>query len=42
MIVLISGRVNVVIKDKFWDNIGKRMSVFEKILVYLVYVLNDD
>jgi len=42
VVVLISGRANVATKDKSWDNIGKRMSVFEKTPAYSVYVPNDD
>ena len=42
VIVVVSGRANVQTKHKSWDNIGKRMSVFEKTPAYSVYVPNDD
>ncbi|MFB5193518.1 5-deoxy-glucuronate isomerase [Neobacillus sp. KR4-4] len=42
VIVLVSGRANVQTKLKSWENIGKRMSVFEKTPAYSVYIPNDD
>lgn len=41
-IVLLSGLANAVTRSQTWDNIGKRMSVFEKIPPYAVYVPCSD
>lgn len=41
-VVILSGLANAATKSKHWDNIGKRMSVFEKIPAYTVYVPHDD
>lgn len=41
-IVLLSGKANVYTKQEIWENIGKRMNIFEKIPPYSVYIsLND-
>ncbi|MBO8163525.1 MAG: 5-deoxy-glucuronate isomerase [Brevibacillus sp.] len=37
-IVLLTGKANVTTKHEKWNNIGQRMSVFEKIPPYSVYV----
>jgi len=41
-LVLLSGKVNVTLSEKEFVNIGKRMSVFEKIPPYSVYIPNND
>lgn len=41
-VVLLSGFANVSTREHTWDNIGKRMSVFEKIPPYSVYVSTSD
>lgn len=41
-LVLLSGKANVKTKEEQWDNIGQRMSVFEQIPPYSVYVSNND
>lgn len=41
-IVLLSGRANIHTQEKQFDNIGKRMSVFEWIPPYSVYVPSSD
>ncbi|KQN99958.1 5-deoxy-glucuronate isomerase [Paenibacillus sp. Leaf72] len=41
-LVLLSGRADVRTQKEEWSNIGQRMSVFEKIPPYSVYVPNDD
>ncbi|WP_242143095.1 MULTISPECIES: 5-deoxy-glucuronate isomerase [unclassified Bacillus cereus group] len=41
-LVLLSGKANVATKEESFENIGKRMSVFEKIPPYSVYVPNQD
>jgi 5-deoxy-glucuronate isomerase len=41
-VVLLSGRANISTKEKQWENIGKRMTVFEKIPPFSVYVSSDD
>lgn len=41
-LVLLSGKVNVNTKNEQFANIGKRMSVFEKIRPFSVYVPNND
>jgi 5-deoxy-glucuronate isomerase len=41
-IVLLQGKANVATKDKSWENIGKRMSIFEKIPPFSVYVPSND
>ncbi|NOU91201.1 5-deoxy-glucuronate isomerase [Paenibacillus sp. LMG 31460] len=41
-LVLLTGKADVVTKQAEWKNIGQRMSVFEKIPPYSVYVPNDD
>ncbi|WP_407272092.1 5-deoxy-glucuronate isomerase [Radiobacillus sp. PE A8.2] len=41
-VVLLSGKANVKTKHKQFDEIGKRMSVFEKIPPYSIYVPNQD
>jgi 5-deoxy-glucuronate isomerase len=41
-IVLLSGLANVSTCEQTWENIGKRMSVFEKIPPYSVYVSTSD
>ncbi|MDP4098768.1 5-deoxy-glucuronate isomerase [Paenibacillus sp. P96] len=41
-IVLLSGLANVATMNQTWNNIGKRMSVFEKIPPYSVYVPSSD
>lgn len=41
-LVLLSGKADVSTSTKSWDNIGERMSVFEKIPPYSVYVPNGD
>ncbi|MFJ7368811.1 5-deoxy-glucuronate isomerase [Lysinibacillus sp. NPDC098008] len=40
--LLLSGKANAKTKKKSWDNIGQRMSVFEKTAAYSVYAPNDD
>lgn len=37
-IVLLSGKANVVTSKQVWNNIGERMSIFEQIAPYAVYV----
>ncbi|WP_277679594.1 5-deoxy-glucuronate isomerase [Gracilibacillus dipsosauri] len=41
-IVLLSGKADVQTKDQNFENIGERMSIFEKIPPYSVYVPNQD
>ncbi|RXZ82889.1 5-deoxy-glucuronate isomerase [Paenibacillaceae bacterium] len=41
-LVLLSGKANVSTDDQSWQEIGKRMSVFEQIPPYSVYVPNDN
>jgi 5-deoxy-glucuronate isomerase len=41
-IVFLNGRANVSTKNNKWENIGQRMSVFEKIPPYSVYVPSGD
>ncbi len=41
-LVLLSGLATVKTRDERWENIGKRMSVFEKTPPYSVYVPNAD
>ncbi|MFC0333772.1 5-deoxy-glucuronate isomerase [Paenibacillus sepulcri] len=41
-LVLLSGKANVKTADQEWRNIGQRMSVFERIPPYSVYVPNDN
>lgn len=41
-IVLLSGRANVLAGGQQYNNIGQRMSVFERIPPYAVYVPNDE
>jgi len=41
-VVLLSGLANVSTREHTWENIGKRMSVFEKIPPYSVYVSTLD
>lgn len=41
-LVLLSGKANVKTNEKEFNNIGKRMSVFEKTPPYSVYVPNND
>jgi len=41
-LVLLSGRADVITLQATWNNIGKRMSVFERIPPYSVYVPNGD
>ena len=41
-VVLLSGLANVSSREQTWDNIGKRMSVFEKIPPYSVYISTSD
>lgn len=41
-IVLLSGIASITTTDERYEHIGKRMSVFEKIPPYAVYVPNDD
>lgn len=41
-VVLLSGRTNASTKLKSWENIGERMSVFDKTPSYTVYIPNDD
>ena len=41
-LVLLSGKADVQTKEESFKNIGKRMSVFEKIPPYSVYIPNDD
>lgn len=41
-VVLISGKANARTTNKSWDNIGDRMSVFEKKPAYAVYVSSND
>lgn len=41
-LVLLKGIANVKTDNKIYQNIGKRMSVFEKIPPYSVYISNDD
>lgn len=41
-IVILSGKVNMKTKQQTYHNIGKRMSVFEKIPPYSVYIPNND
>ncbi|SCL92968.1 5-deoxy-glucuronate isomerase IolB [Bacillus cytotoxicus] len=41
-LVLLSGKANVATKEERFENIGERMSVFEKIPPYSVYVPNQD
>ncbi|WP_100331165.1 5-deoxy-glucuronate isomerase [Bacillus xiapuensis] len=41
-VVLLSGRANASTKSSSWENIGERMSVFEKKPAYTVYIPNDD
>ncbi|HEY4601362.1 MAG TPA: 5-deoxy-glucuronate isomerase [Cerasibacillus sp.] len=40
--LLLSGKANVKTKENHWNDIGKRMSVFEKTPSYSVYAPNDD
>src|SRR5690625_1677895 len=40
-IVLLSGRANAKTKKEQWENIGDRMSVFEKKPAYAVYAPKD-
>lgn len=41
-IVILTGKVNVITKEGSFHHIGERMSVFEKIPPYAVYVPNDN
>jgi len=41
-VVILSGRANASTKLQSWQNIGERMSVFEKIPAYTVYIPNED
>ncbi|GGG16096.1 5-deoxy-glucuronate isomerase [Paenibacillus abyssi] len=41
-LVLLSGRANVKTSEVSWSDIGQRMSIFEKIPPYSVYVPNSD
>ena len=41
-IVLLSGLANISTPEHAWENVGKRMSIFEKIPPYSVYVSNSD
>ncbi|MCG5103812.1 5-deoxy-glucuronate isomerase [Oceanobacillus alkalisoli] len=41
-LVLLSGKANVKTNEKVFNEIGERMSVFEKIPPYSVYIPNDD
>lgn len=41
-VVLLSGRADASTNSKTWDNIGKRMSVFDDSPAYTVYVSSDD
>ncbi|MCY9697212.1 5-deoxy-glucuronate isomerase [Paenibacillus alginolyticus] len=41
-LVLLTGKADVLTKQAEWKNIGQRMSVFEKVPPYSVYVPNDD
>lgn len=41
-LVLLSGKANIKTKNHTFDNIGERMSVFEKIPPYAVYITIDD
>jgi 5-deoxy-glucuronate isomerase len=41
-IVILSGKANIATENEKWDNIGKRMSVFEKTPPYSVYVPSND
>jgi 5-deoxy-glucuronate isomerase len=41
-VILLSGKASVFTKKKSWEKIGKRMSVFEQIAPYAVYVPSDD
>ncbi|WP_144551395.1 5-deoxy-glucuronate isomerase [Peribacillus simplex] len=41
-VVILSGRANASTKGKSWDNIGKRMSVFDDIPAYTVYIPSGD
>lgn len=41
-LVVLSGKVNVKTKEQSYENIGERMSVFEKTPPYAVYVPNGD
>ena len=41
-LVLLTGKADVSTKEESFSNIGKRMSVFEKIPPYSVYVPNED
>jgi 5-deoxy-glucuronate isomerase len=41
-LVFLSGKANVSTKQEEWEQIGKRMNVFEKIPPYSVYVPSDD
>lgn len=41
-IVLLSGLANISTRDHAWENVGKRMSIFEKTPPYSVYVSNSD
>ncbi len=41
-LVLLGGRANVKTNEKSFENIGKRMSVFEKTPPYAVYIPNED
>jgi 5-deoxy-glucuronate isomerase len=41
-LVLLSGKANVSTKREQWEQIGKRMNVFEKIPPYSVYVPSND
>ncbi len=41
-LVLLSGRANVRTAEQNYENIGERMSVFEKVPPYSVYVPNED
>ncbi|RJS94771.1 5-deoxy-glucuronate isomerase [Salinisphaera sp. Q1T1-3] len=40
-IVILSGRANITAGDQHFENIGERMSVFEQIPPYAVYMPND-
>lgn len=41
-LVVLSGKVNVKTSEENFTNVGERMSVFEKIPPYSVYIPNDD
>ncbi|MCY9665786.1 5-deoxy-glucuronate isomerase [Paenibacillus alginolyticus] len=41
-VILLSGKASVSTEKKSWENIGKRMSVFEQIAPYAVYVPSSD